>query len=148
MIAGAEVGVDQRRAGAQLLRGSGNRFARFAQEQSIVGRDALGMRRHLALEHIDVAAGKEIAQMIVGPSIAQSNFEDRPGQGVDGRLQEIQTIALRLHARDEAVEPTHSGAQATLFVVASCNFWLVSSRRWASSRMTSTAICGNSATRR
>jgi len=107
------------------------------------------MGRHLALEDVDVAAGKEIAQMVVGAAVAQADFEDRARQGVDLGLQEIQAVALRLHARDETVEAAHCVDQAALlFAVASRSFLLVSSTRCASSRMISMAIVGNSPTMR
>jgi SAM-dependent methyltransferase len=51
------------------------RLARLAQEQPVVRRDAVGMGRHLAFEDVDVAAGKEIAQMIVGAAVAEADLE-------------------------------------------------------------------------
>ena len=66
------------------------------------------MRRHLAFEDVDVAAGEEVAQMIVGAAVAQPDLEDRTIQPVDRGLQEVQAVALRLHARDETVETAHA----------------------------------------
>ena len=81
--------------------------ARLAQEKPVVGRHAVGMGGDLALEDIDVAAGKEIAQMVVGAAIAQAHFEDRATELVDCGLEKIQAVALRLHACDETVEAAH-----------------------------------------
>src|SRR4029077_4371941 len=120
----------------------------LAQEQAVVRRDAVGVGCHLALEDIDVAAGKEIAQMVVGAPVAEADFKEGARQGVDGRLQEIEAVALRLHARDEAVEPAHGVVQASVLAVASRSFVLVSTTRWASSRIISMAIVGNSPTMR
>jgi hypothetical protein len=89
VIAGAEVGVDQRRRRAELVRRAPERVARLAEEQAVGGRDAVGMGRHLALEDMDVAAGKEIAQMVVGPAVAEADLEDRAGHGVDGDLRKF-----------------------------------------------------------
>ena len=82
-------------------------LAGLAQEQTIVGRDAVGVGRHLAFEDVDVATGKEIAQVIVGAAVAQADLEDRSRQLTHLVGQKIQAIALRFHARDEAVEAAH-----------------------------------------
>eukprot|EP01136_Pigoraptor_vietnamica_P020555 Opistho-1_new@69583 len=76
------------------------------------------MRRDLAFEHVDVAIGKELAQVIVGAAVAEPDLENRAGQGVDEGLQMVQAIALRLHARDETVETTHfsPAARCRLFM--------------------------------
>jgi hypothetical protein len=80
VVAGAEIGMDQRRRGAQRPRGARQCLARLAQEQAILRRDAVGMGRHLALEDVDVARREEITQMIVGAAVAQPDLEDRATQ--------------------------------------------------------------------
>ena len=61
----------------------------------------------MALEHKDLAVGKQAAQVIVGPAIAEAEFENRPAQTLDQRRRRVEQIALRLHAPNEAVEPAH-----------------------------------------
>ena len=77
VVAGAEVGVDQRRRRAEPARGARDRLVGVAEEQPVVGRDAVGMGRHLALEDVDVAPGEEVAQVVVGAAVAQADLEDR-----------------------------------------------------------------------
>src|SRR5690606_936703 len=69
--------------------------------------NAVRMGVDLALEYEDLALGQQLAQVVVGAAVAQTELEHRAGQGVDHRSREAETRALRLQAPDEAVETAH-----------------------------------------
>ncbi len=65
---------------------------------------AIGVRRDLHIEHVNIAVGKQVAEMIVGPPVAKTQFQDmarRVGQRLGGGVQHA---ALRLEAIDDGVE--------------------------------------------
>ena len=82
-------------------------LAHVAEDQPLGRRHAVGMRRHLFLADIDVALGKQLAQMVVGTAVAEPQFEHRAVEAGDQPGRMIETSALRLEPADEAVEPAH-----------------------------------------
>src|SRR4051794_36639552 len=65
------------------------------------------MRRDLTLEHEDRPAGQQRAQMVVGPAIAEAEFQHRSGQIADQVRSGVQAITLGGDAPDETVQPAH-----------------------------------------
>src|SRR5438874_1786356 len=96
LLAGAESGVSRQQG-----------LAHVAEDQPLGRRHAVGMRRHLFLADIDVALGKQLAQMVVGTAVAEPQFEHRAVEAGDQPGRMIETSALRLEPADEAVEPAH-----------------------------------------
>ena len=64
-------------------------------------------RRELAVEHVDVAAGQALAQMVVGPPVAEAELEDRARRQRARPRRPVETGALGLEAADEGIEPAH-----------------------------------------
>src|SRR5579862_1800247 len=94
--------------------------------------------------------------MVVGPAIAQPQFEHKAVDAADQLGGAIEAGALRFEPPDEAVEPAHSAGAAaptrslsrrtSKVAVLSCLFVL--SSRCANSCMIDTAMLGNSRTMR
>ena len=70
-------------------------------------RYAVGVRRDLALEDKDLALRTAFAQVVVGATVTQAEFEDRPGQPGDQVDGMFEAAALGLQAADKAVETAH-----------------------------------------
>ena len=61
----------------------------------------------LALEHEDLALRQQLAQVVIGAAVAQTELEHRPRHPADLRGGMAEARALGLQAPDEAVEATH-----------------------------------------
>ncbi len=72
------------------------------------------MGRDLPLADVDLPVRKQFAQMIVGPAVAEPEFEHRPVEIRDQRGRQVEAGALRLEPADEAVEPAHAPDQAAM----------------------------------
>jgi len=59
------------------------------------------MRRDLAVEDIDVAAGQPVAQVIVRAAVAEAELQDVSRKIGDQLRRVIEAGALRLQAADE-----------------------------------------------
>jgi hypothetical protein len=64
------------------------------------------MSREAPLEREDLAAGKAGSQVIVGPSVAEPEFENEAGRG-DLAAGPVKDIALRGEPPDGTVESGH-----------------------------------------
>lgn len=62
----------------------------------------------LAVEDVNLAAGKQRAQMVVGAAIAQAELQYRAGHVLDQARGRIEAFALRHHPPNEAIEPAHA----------------------------------------
>ena len=82
-VSAAEIGVSERRRGADPPSGRRQRVLQLAEKQPVGGRHALGMRGENAVEDQDLAAGQPLAQVIVGAAVAEADLEDRAGQSGD-----------------------------------------------------------------
>jgi len=101
LVAGADVEVGERGRLAQLRDRLGQGVAEIAEEDAVLGRDAIGMRRDLAVEDIDVAAGQPVAQVIVRAAVAEAELQDVSRKIGDQLRRVIEAGALRLQAADE-----------------------------------------------
>src|SRR5690606_38279010 len=133
--------------GAEPPRERGQRFLDFAEHQEFRRGALLGRRVVLAVEAIDRAAGQYAAEMIVGAALAEADLEHGAGNGGDQARGLGEIGALGDEARGEALEraslrPAGLGRPRQALLAVSLR--LVASSRRASSRMISTAICGNS----
>ena len=109
-IAAADVGVRQRRLARQAMPGGRQRIVKIAQQQMARVRAIGGMGAHLPLEHEDLPVRQELAQMIVGATVAQAELEHRPRQLCDPGGREVEAGTLRLEPANETVETAHSGS--------------------------------------
>ncbi len=89
--------------------------------------------------------------MIIGSSIPEPKLELGAGNVTDQARSEIVALALRGDAADKGIETTHGrkpAEQDQNFIqepLKAARSWVVvRSSRWASSRIISTAISGNS----
>ncbi len=105
--------MGQRYPSTKQTAGSSKSIAHVAEEKKFGRRHAIGMRRHPPLADIDLPIWKELAQMIVGPTVAEPEFEHEPIQFLDETSRQIEAGALGLQSAYEAVEPAH-GRQATI----------------------------------
>ena len=69
--------------------------------------NAVRVRLDLALEHEDLALSQQLAQVVIGAAVAQTELEHGPRQSADLRGCMAEARALGLQAPDEAVETTH-----------------------------------------
>jgi hypothetical protein len=60
----------------------------------------------MAVEDIDHPAGTDLPQMVIGPAIAEADFQHWSGQVAEESDRGIETGALRLQATNETVETT------------------------------------------
>ncbi len=92
-------------------------FAHVAQEQQLGGRDTIRVGRDSALADINLTIGKEFAKMVVGPAVAEAEFQDIAIQSANQSGPPLKAGALRLEAADKAVQPAHcrSGSNAGSF---------------------------------
>ena len=70
------------------------------------------MRRNPALANVDFPIRKELAQMVVGPAVAEPELEHLPIQVPDQVGSQIEAGALSLQAADKAVEPAQDDQAA------------------------------------
>ena len=89
--------------------------------------------------------------MIIGSPVSEPEFENRARDFTDQARGEIETLALSGHAANKGIETTHgqkpTEQDETLIqepLMAARSWVVVRSSRWASSRIISTAISGNS----
>ena len=78
-----------------------------AENEMLGIRDAVGMRRRLPFEDVNRAPRMQVAQMVVGPSIAKAQLEDRSFNARDPARRGVQAGPLGLQPPDEAVQPAH-----------------------------------------
>jgi len=60
--------------------GSQQSVAHVAKEEELVGRDAIGMCRDAAIADVYFPIRNELAQMVVGPAVAEPKLEHVPVQ--------------------------------------------------------------------
>ena len=72
-VAGADIEIGEGAVRAELRGGARQGLEKVTQEQPVGGRYAIGMRRHPAFKHIDVATRQAAAQMIVRASVAEAD---------------------------------------------------------------------------
>jgi len=106
-VTGAGIKMRQRDPATEPGMSRRQGLAHVAEDQPLGRRHAVGMRRHLFLADIDVAPGKQLAQMVVGAAVAEPQFEHRAVEAGDQPGRMVETSALRLEPADEAVEPAH-----------------------------------------
>jgi hypothetical protein len=82
-------------------------IAHVAEEEEFGRRQAVRMRRKPALEDVDFSVRKELAQMVVGPAVAEPELEHVAVQILDQAGREIEAGALSLQPADKTVEPAH-----------------------------------------
>jgi hypothetical protein len=69
--------------------GSLESITHIAKEEQFGRRDAIGVRCNPALAYVDSPIGKELAQMIVRPAVAEPEFEHFPAQRLDQVRRQI-----------------------------------------------------------
>ena len=69
--------------------------------------NAVRVRVHLALEHEDLAVWQQLAQVVIGAAIAQTELEHRPRHSANLRSRMAEARTLGLQPPNEAVEATH-----------------------------------------
>ena len=83
-----------------------------AEEEKLRRGNAVGMRRDPTFTDIDLAIGKELAQMVVGSAVTKSQLEHVPIQVPDEVGSQVEAGALSLQASDKAVEPAQDDQAA------------------------------------
>ena len=109
--------MGERYPASEQLAGRLQGITHVAQEEEFRRRHAIGMRRNPALADVDFPIRKQLAQMVVGPSVAKPKLKYFSLHFPDKTSRQIEAGALRLQSADEAVEPTHnqSGCDAGAF---------------------------------
>ena len=95
-VPGAEIVVDQRGEARQPAAERRQGLTDVANDQMPVIGQTVRVRRWLPLEHEDLATGVQLAQMIVGPAVAEAELEDRAGEPVDPCRGRVEAGPLRL----------------------------------------------------
>ena len=90
--------------------GASQGVSHIAQKEKFAGRYASGMRRYAPFANIDFSFGKEIAQMVISPSVAKPKLEHIAFQALHQLSPQIEARTLRLQSADKAVEPAHQGS--------------------------------------
>ena len=70
------------------------------------------MRRNPALANVDFPIRKELAQMVVGPPVAEPELKHVPIQVPDEVGSQVEAGALSLQAADKTVEPAQDDQAA------------------------------------
>ena len=70
------------------------------------------MRRNPALANVDFPIRKELAQMVVGPAVAEPELKHVPIQVPDEVGSQVEAGALSLQAADKTVEPAQDDQAA------------------------------------
>ena len=119
-ITAADIGMRQGCLARQTIGCVRQRFAQVTeQEKAIVG-PAGGVDTHLALEDEDVASRQPIAQVIVGPAVAEADLEDGAGQIAYLRGGKVEARPLRFEPTYDAVETTHTNSLGERRNIALC----------------------------
>jgi hypothetical protein len=95
--------MGQRYPSTKQIAGSSKSIAHVAEEEEFGRRHAIGMRRNPPLTDVDLPIWKELAQMIVGPTIPEPELEHEPIQFLDETGRPIKASALSLESAYEAV---------------------------------------------
>ena len=103
-VTGADIAVNQDGFAPVAFGKEGQSLLDAAEHQLIVAGNAVGMCADLALEHDDVAARQAFAKMIIGPSVAKTEFEDGAFLIANSARRPLKTSTLRLEAPDKAVQ--------------------------------------------
>src|SRR5579862_7195239 len=101
--------MDQRHLAREALDSLGCGIAKIAEPEKMLGRNAVGMGRHMAVEDMDVAAGKALAQMIVTAAVAKPELHDRSAMQARLHRRPVETAAQRLQTPDRAIQPAGGG---------------------------------------
>ena len=88
--------MGQRYPSTQPVAGSLKSIAHVAKKEEFGRRHAIRMRRNPPLTDIDLPIWKELAQVIVGPPVAEPEFEHVPAQLFDMVGRQIEAGALSL----------------------------------------------------
>jgi len=75
--------MGQRYPPPQRLADGWKGIAHVAEEEDLGRRDTIGMRCNSALAYVDRSVRKELAQMIVGPAVAEPQLEHVAVQFLD-----------------------------------------------------------------
>jgi hypothetical protein len=105
--------MGQRYPPTEQIAGTSKSIAHVAEEEEFGRGHAIGMRRNPPLTDVNLPIWKELAQMIVGPAVAEPELEHKPIQFLNETCRKIEASALSLQSAYEAVEPAH-GRQATI----------------------------------
>ena len=82
-------------------------LAHIAEQEKLRRRNTAGMGCDGALADINVALREELSEMIVGPAVAEPEFEHVTIQTPNQVAGQIEASALRLEPANEAVQPAH-----------------------------------------
>ncbi len=105
-IVRTDIGVREHGRAAVVPRPFGQRARDVAEMEQLGRRDRTRIGLHFAVEDVDGMAGCEPrAQMVVGPPVAEPEFENRAGRQT--RARAVEQIALRREPRDDLVEAAH-----------------------------------------
>ena len=91
----------------EQLAGRLQRIAHISQQEKFGWRNAVGMRGDPALADVNSPIREKLAQMVIGPAVAEPKFQDLPIQFTNQTGRKIETSALRLKPANEAVEAAH-----------------------------------------
>jgi len=116
-VSGRGVEMGERYPARKPLAGRLQSIAHVAEKEKFGRRHAIGVGSNPPLADIDPPLRKELAQMVVGSTVPESQLEHLALQFPDKEGRQIEAVALRLEAPDKAVEPAHdrSGGDAGLF---------------------------------
>ena len=83
------------------------RLAHIAEQEKLRRRNTARMGCNGALADINVALREELSEMIVGPAVAEAEFQHFTIQPPDQVGGQFEASTLRLEATDKAVQPAH-----------------------------------------
>ena len=118
-ISGVEMGKDHTlgKAGAD----GPQSFAHVAEQEKFGRRNTIGVGCDGPLADIDIAMREELPKMIVGPAVAEAEFQHFTILIANQIGSQFEASALRLQPTNEAVQPTQRNYAAT--PVVSRNFF-------------------------
>lgn len=83
------------------------RLAHIAEQEKLGRRNTAGMGCNGALADINLAVREELPEMIIGPAVAEAEFEHVTIQTPNQVGGQFEASALRLEPANEAVQPAH-----------------------------------------
>jgi len=92
---------------AKLPAGAVQGVAHIPQKEESDRRYAIRMSRHAALANIDLPIRKKLAQMIVGPAVAEPQLEHMTLDAPHQSSRQIEARALGFEPANKAVQPAH-----------------------------------------
>ena len=99
-----DIAVNQDRTGPEVLRGFMQLIDHVAQVKVAVRRDTIRMGADFPFKDINFTAGHVFTNVVIGPTVAEPQFQDNTGRLPDICYGIIQQAALRIHAPNKTFQ--------------------------------------------